>query len=292
MSKPPSLLFVQTGHGDRLIVLVHGIMQRASGMTDFADLIRSHTPAADIAIFDYDWTQPLHLSAAHLAAQLDLLKRTDIVLVGYSMGGLVARLAVADHNLKAVQTVITLATPNRGAVTTSQLGFLGQEFMGGVRWVSPLARCPGVVELTLAEDIFLERRDRPTVRAAVANKRYASIPGLYFHASRRYRSGKGLMGAVTLGLERVSHIARPHDGIVAEGKNNIVARTSTEFAEFDFAGYANGPVRLHAAHLSARELDHLSILTSPQIARLVLTLVQNDDWSALPHDPDVQVFTS
>ena len=81
-------------------------------------------------------------------------------LVGYSMGGLVARLAATEELPSRIHTVITLATPNRGSVSNAELTTLGQLGRSVFEAISPLApRTEGVKDLTRAAKIMSSRRN-------------------------------------------------------------------------------------------------------------------------------------
>jgi len=293
MDKPPRLVFRRTQDAPHILVFAHGITQTARGLYGFADLVAAHAPEVDIAIFDYDWKQPLATSGAQLAAQLaDLRRHRHITLVGYSMGGLIARLAVADHAPAKVRTVLTLATPNRGALTPAQLGPLAQDTVeGGKRLVSPIAHCPGVRQLAEVDPIMRERSLRADVQAAVQDKRYGSVPALYFHPNRYWREAKTPMRKAGLAMGAIKKMPRPHDGIVAEPSNDLVARARGDFAEFHHARYDGAsPARCHAIHAEALDLDHISILQSEAIAEVVADLARAPDWAAFGLGPSLQVF--
>lgn len=290
MAKAPRLDFRTSGTSDRLIVLVHGIRQDARGMNGLAAALAALDPNAAIATFDYDWTQSIAVSGAQLAAQLKIPKYAHIDIVGYSMGGLVARRAIAEGGLASVRTVITLASPNRGAVTPAMLRPIGQEALGAARYISPKIPAPGVIDLTTFNEVMITLRQDPTVQAAVEGKRYASVPALYYHPDRPWRSLKSPMGRYAMMLGFFTKMPRPHDGVVSEERNDVTRRTSTDYAEFDFAkGDGVTPALCHAPHLSARDLDHMSILESPEIASLVARLLSTDDWTELKGDPNMRV---
>lgn len=289
MAKAPTLKFMQdAAAGTRLVVLAHGIFMDWRGLKSTAEAIVADLPDATVAVFDYDWTQPIEASAAQLAVALRNVAAERIDLVGYSMGGLVCRRAVADHDLSCVHTVVTLASPNRGAVTPGMLGPLRQDLLDGLRMIAPRARCPGLLDLTDFDEVMIGRRADAAVRARVARKRYASVPALFHHENRPWRTRATPMGPFAWLVERLVRMDRPHDGIVCETSNDVTIRTSTRVAEFDAArGDGASPARCHAAHVTARELDHQTILGSPEIATLLVRLIETPDWTALRTDLDV-----
>ena len=233
-------------------------------MEGFANMVHRNAAPFDILLFEYDWTQSLEDSGEKLAKALLGIVHTGITLVGYSMGGLVSRLA-ASRSVPSLTTVITVATPNRGALSTAQLVPLGQSVLGGIRMISPMFHCQGVMDLTRADEILFQRRQEAGVDAAVKERRYASVPALYFHTRRQFSSRRTKMGSVSRLLEvlPLTKLRRPHDGIVTEDSNNLVSRTNADWDEIDFAEYdGRSPARCHAVHIDARERDHSTILDS------------------------------
>jgi len=293
MSKAPQLHFLQAAGFDRLIVLVHGIRQDRTGVMALANRIAAASPKSAVAIFDYDWTQAIASSGKQLAAKLASMPHARIDIVGYSMGGLVARRAVADTFVNTVNTVVTLASPNRGAVTPGMLGAFGQTLRECARFISPYARCEGLLDLTDFNETMTQHQRTPAVRAAIKGRRYASIPALYFYQDRPWRSLKSPMGAPAMALSLITRMARPHDGIVCEERNDVTSRGSTDFAEFHLAeGDGKTPARCHAPHIAARDLDHMSVLESSEIADLIVRIIDTTDWAAMPPDPDLRFHYS
>lgn len=282
------------GRDSHALVLAHGIHMDAQGLHPLADAIHEVAPSLSILLFDYDWTQSLVSSGAALASELGWLPHDQISLLGYSMGGLVTRLAASDRPEPRLATIITLATPNNGALTNGQLSALGQEMAAAARLISPSVMSRGVMDLTRAGTILKERRKRAGVAGIVAAKRYASVPALYFHAERSWRPAKTGMGPVAFALDsfRIISMPRPHDGIVTEESCDIVGgRAPPPWSELDFAQYDGaGPPRCHARHIQAEDRDHMSILECPEIADLIALMVIAPNWAAIPSDPDVQVL--
>ena len=74
----------------------------------------------DAVFHPYDWRIDLASNGRALADRLDTERRQDVVLVGHSMGGLVARAALAHKGAERITRVIQLGTPNRGAFIAIQ----------------------------------------------------------------------------------------------------------------------------------------------------------------------------
>ncbi|HEX4376094.1 MAG TPA: hypothetical protein VHZ99_02970 [Steroidobacteraceae bacterium] len=74
-------------------------------------------------LFDYDWRQDLLVPARTLAAKLDQDPAAHIVLVGHSMGGLLARAALplcAQGTQARIRLVIGVGTPHGGSMAAVQ----------------------------------------------------------------------------------------------------------------------------------------------------------------------------
>lgn len=154
---PPQLLETQFGYRrmDRLLdpaVQPGAIIAQVacfdfygSLLEQFAALGWSEASATQRLLpFTYDWRLDLELTAERLAAQLDTLHAQgaeEITLVAHSMGGLIARLLVeaapwADRPWQgAVRTLVTIATPHRGApLALARLQGLDPVLLERARW--------------------------------------------------------------------------------------------------------------------------------------------------------------
>jgi hypothetical protein len=74
----------------------------------------------DAVLLDYDWRRDLATLGRQLAERLAADGREDVALVGHSMGGLVARGALACPAGRRVTRVIMLGTPNSGSLGAVQ----------------------------------------------------------------------------------------------------------------------------------------------------------------------------
>ncbi len=80
--------------------------------------LRAHGFA--VQLYDYDWRRPVDELGGALAAHLSTRAAQPLALVAHSMGGLVARAALARTALAQVQRVVLLGTPNRGSYAAVQ----------------------------------------------------------------------------------------------------------------------------------------------------------------------------
>jgi len=144
--------------GDRVVVLVHGLCmndlqwQRQGRHHGWA-LAR----ALGCPVLSLHYNTGLHVShnGARFAALLERLQRdwpvplSRLVLVGHSMGGLVARSAIAhaeQHGLawrSRLQALACLGTPHQGALL-ERAGHLVDGVLGASPYLAPFARLLGV----------------------------------------------------------------------------------------------------------------------------------------------------
>ncbi len=132
---PPDLLWLDPDDivNGRLVELCPSPAGAAdqSGMRALGVVVHSYLPlrlrlaAAGLRalLFDYDWRQDLLLSARLLAAKLDEDSAAEIVLVGHSMGGLLARAALplcARSTQARVRQIIGVGTPHGGSMAAVQ----------------------------------------------------------------------------------------------------------------------------------------------------------------------------
>lgn len=290
---------------EHAVVLLHGIRQTREDMErPFGTSFTACSGDASVYVYGYNHTQGLERNGRLLAEILQSeLTHRQIDLVGYSMGGLVARLAASDRPMPSIRTIVTLATPNRGSLSNAELATLGQLGRSFFELISPLApRTEGVRDLTRAQQIMSSRRE--TILSAPENgalvgmaaKRYASIPGLFYNDTRtdfEWGPSVGLtavQAAFLLGnmKRRLIDMQKPHDGIVTESSNDLSQSTSYDFTEIHLAASGpNGePALCHAVVDSCKERDHGSILEDERVARLAWNLIACSDWRRIEvYDP-------
>jgi pimeloyl-ACP methyl ester carboxylesterase len=82
--------------------------------------LRLQAAGFDVCLYDFDWRQDLQTVAAQLAARVRAEGDRPVSLVAHSMGGLVARAALALPGLENVQRLIALGTPFAGSFAVVQ----------------------------------------------------------------------------------------------------------------------------------------------------------------------------
>jgi pimeloyl-ACP methyl ester carboxylesterase len=107
----------QLDPGKPLCVLVHGVESDASVWTDLKDWLTAPGRSVQVATFAYPNDEAVERVAAELASRLRALGAQPVVLVGHSMGGLVARDVVEDPALDPgnVRVLVMTGTPNEGS---------------------------------------------------------------------------------------------------------------------------------------------------------------------------------
>jgi triacylglycerol lipase len=110
------------------VLLVPGYGGATGAVQALADVLTAEGRDATVVDVPGDGTGDLALSAAALGQAVDAaLERTgadSVDLVGYSAGGIVARLWVADEHPDAVRRVLTLGSPHHGTSLADLAGDL------------------------------------------------------------------------------------------------------------------------------------------------------------------------
>ncbi|KQX24270.1 MULTISPECIES: esterase/lipase family protein [unclassified Sphingomonas] len=310
MSAAPQygLLTLRKEQGPRAVVVLHGIRQTREDLRDFATEIGSRLPQADgLYLYGYNHTAGLERNGTALCEALNAGIDADrIDLVGYSMGGLVSRLAASESWPSRIHTVVTVATPNRGSISNAELTALGQIGRSIFQIISPLApRTEGVKDLTRVVPIMQQRRDRlkgelTAGRTTARDRRYASIPALFYNDDRtEFEFGpsialSGTQAAIKLMSLKIKliNMKKAHDGIVTERSNNLSEPGPIDFSEVHLtrADASGNPALCHAVTDACRLHDHSSILRETSVAGLVAGLLINDDWrNVRANDPELDL---
>jgi pimeloyl-ACP methyl ester carboxylesterase len=100
-----------------------------------------------VHLHDYDWRLPVSELGRDLAQRLRTLAPAPLAIVAHSMGGLVARAALAQPHLAHVEQVVLLGTPNQGSFAVVQA------LRGTYAVVRKVARLDGAAS---AEDLTRE----------------------------------------------------------------------------------------------------------------------------------------
>ncbi len=296
---------VRPGSDAHAVVVLHGIRQTEQDMRPFAETMGKTLPGPRIFVHGYDHTRSLTYNGKVLNDHLKReLPKERVDLVGYSMGGLVARLAASEQATSNVHTVVTLATPNRGSLSNAELTTVGQLGRQAFEILSPLLpRSEGVKDLTRTRSIMRYRRKRlmngnPSFTLDGDKRRYVSIPALWYSDDKAdFEFGpsitmSGVVAAFKLAALKVKLEAmkKSHDGIVTESSNNLALADGNDWAEFHLArpGASQAPPLCHAVIDVCDEHDHMSLVRSEAIIKLVCALIDTLDWRDLKtHHPEL-----
>jgi pimeloyl-ACP methyl ester carboxylesterase len=240
--------------------------------------LRLRLAAAGIraVLFDYDWRQDLLATARTLAARLEADSAARIILVGHSMGGLLARAALPLCSAATgarVQQLIGLGTPHGGSMAAVQ---------------ALRATYPVVLRLAAMD----QRHDARTLTMEAFryfHSLYQMLPadhtGLDFHRLSTWPA----TGAVP--DERLLKLAQtfqqqlaPADArfvsIIGTGQRTVtaVARGDDEFRyEVSSAGDGTVPIRratLPDARIFSLRCEHSELPRSPRVAAAIVDLVR------------------
>ncbi|MBY3187918.1 esterase/lipase family protein [Rhizobium laguerreae] len=288
---------------DHVVIFVHGILSDSTTFNQMLPTLRGldATSPFDLWTFDYDYRQSLVDSADKLGDAIERRafgeRRVDIV--GHSMGGLVARLAVLRRNLPRVSRIVTLATPNHGTISGEQLNLLGQMTTLRLRRLDPVyPRSSGILDLTNTHTIMRKALERmhKVEPGRLEGKTYVSIPAQYFHTKRQMGDTlpSMLMGSVSFGRKLLNMISsfrvtlRPvHDGIVEERSNQLHPAPVGSSNEGKYMRNRDeaGSRILHVTHEAAADYDHVTVVGSREVAILLRAVLLAESLDETGVDP-------
>jgi len=193
------------------VLLVPGYGGSTGSLQALADVLTAGGRDASIVALPGDGTGDLHASADTLGRAVAAIRtRTgapSVDLVGYSAGGLIARLWVADGHADLVRRVITLGSPHHG---TSLADLAGD--------VAP-GQCPVGCQQMASDSALLAALNRGD--ETPAGPTWVSIWTTQDETVTPPESAR-LAGAVNLPVQsvcpdaRVSHGGLPHDPLVQQ----------------------------------------------------------------------------
>ena len=237
----------------------------------------------DAAYHPFDWRRDLTSSGRELAERLLRERRKDVILVGHSLGGLVARATLAHKGEDRIARVIQLGTPNRGAFVAVQ----------ALRGTYPLIRRLALLDLKHdAEEL--------------AHKLLTTLPGLCgllppasackdfnpFDAAHWPEGPKPSANLLTTAHDQAEALPPPDERfalIAGYGQDTVVGmrRRNRKF-EFGRGPAGDGTVPLALAHWPGLpawyvEESHGSLPGNTEVGRAVIDLARGETTNALPH---------
>jgi pimeloyl-ACP methyl ester carboxylesterase len=136
------------------VILVHGLAAPPLVMTPLARSLEKHF--AEVVNWAYPslWSRiERHgLALAQLLRQADKSGRGRIHLITHSMGGIIARVALAEYMPRRLGRLVMIAPPNRGSHVARRLA----PFLGRI--------CPPLVQLTDHDASFVCQLAKPAIR--------------------------------------------------------------------------------------------------------------------------------
>ena len=274
-----------------VIYISHGFLSNAGSMGNLQNLVQSVLPKAKIQCFNYDWKQSVLRSGADLANAVFSSgdEKSALLLVGHSMGGLVSRVANAilsnpasfaalvpflsyfdyqddlnvvkaydfgSKTIRKVNGVVTLATPNSGAMLQGQMS----SYMSLAQWAANQVssfRHPSVRDLT-TDRLFRLLQNLST-----------STPILSISGSKmnRFTTGSGQILRVTgkMGL----NLTLPHDLVVED----ISVDLSKSILPNELTHHGSARYVHIRAYQDCTDVTHFSIHNNPVLADYIADFV-------------------
>jgi hypothetical protein len=239
----------------------------------------------DAAFHPYDWRRDMDWNGAELAARLVRERRQDVILVGHSMGGLVARAALAHEGADRIARVIQLGTPNRGAFVAVQ----------ALRGTYPLVRRLSMLDLQhdageIAEQVLTTFPGLCGLLPAAADCQNFN-PFLAGHWPKGPRPNVILLKAAKASIESLPPPDERFALIAGHGADTVTAlRRSGRKLEFGRTPAGDGTVPLALAHWPGLPTwyvheSHGALPGNHDVGRAVVDLARGETTDTLPHVP-------
>jgi pimeloyl-ACP methyl ester carboxylesterase len=294
---PPA--FPRSALPGRALVFVHGIFSDHATFEPLMNGLLRKAPALNAVghyFFDYDFYQTIPNSGLELARTLREAfpdGKTEITLVGHSMGGLVCRAALLQSDdLQMVKRLIMLGTPNHGTLQTARLGALAHLLREGIAilWTVFPQESTGIKELTEIRKTF-----DPLIRSGKHNTRhveYVTIPGMRFNdesgwleSPQNTSAGLRLL-SVTMAIMRAmpgmhAELETPHDGIVEESCVRLSSKPD-HFSERPAVRPHYAPY-VHLTHPDYHAVDHVTVQQADRTISVLAQLLEApsmESWQA------------
>jgi len=251
----------------KLVVLIHGL-----GGTDLQWSRSGHDHGATLArdlgytpvYVHYNTGRHISSNGRELAAQLEALTRAwpvairEIVLLGHSMGGLVARSAchaaeAAGHTWRpALRALITLGTPHHGA-PLERHGNLFEQLLGSIHYVAPFGRLSKIRS------------------AGITDLRYGNVIDAHWHGVDRFAHGGDRRAPVALPAGVACYAIA---GELATAAGRALLGDGLVPVASAFGEHARPELALafpEAHRWLAAATDHMALLDSPAVYRTIST---------------------
>ena len=252
----------------------HGIFSKSEKLDWLAGKVCQHARIGQCYNNDYKWKDSIVASGIKLAKEVvqATTPGSPVLLVGHSQGGLVCRVAavvlMGEHLKMGVRLtesprklgIITIATPNAGALTYGQMSVMAE---GLVKMIGESVEL--VAKVHNRKDLMTPRLFQDLENWRV-NAKYLSISGVYVN---RYSRGVARF-ADLLPVKRVSvRFDLPNDLVVEDSSTDL--RQSLIRPEIDLTcNYRH--VRAYPKSIS---LHHCNVHESDEVVNVIL---DNLEW--------------
>jgi hypothetical protein len=237
----------------------------------------------DAAFHPYDWRRDFASCGEQLVARLVSERRKDVILVGHSLGGLVARAALAYEGANRIGRVIQLGTPNRGAFVAVQ----------ALRGTYPLVRRVAMLDLhhnagEIAEKVLTTFPGLcGMLPAAAACKDFDPFEATHWPDGPR--PSVMLLKDAALAIEALPPPDERFALIAGHGQDTVTGlRRRNRKLEFGRSPAGDGTVPLALAHWPGLpawyvEEAHGSLPGNVDVGRAVVDLARGETTDTLPH---------
>jgi pimeloyl-ACP methyl ester carboxylesterase len=244
--------------------------------------LKLHLRASGFAVefHDYDWRLPVGQLGAEFAARLCAAAPARVAIVAHSMGGLLARAALAHRGMAHLQRVVLLGTPNLGSFAAVQA------LRGTYAVVRKVARLVADVSAeTLTREVF---SSFPSLYDLLPSGGAAELLDLAHWPTSGCRPRAELLRAARAARHQYAPADERFAVIAGTGKETVTAvtRRRDEFI-YTLTRQGDGTVPTASAVLSGARcayarVAHSELTRDPVVATAVVDLLKRGQTTRLP----------